>query len=376
MHAGLLLIAATSLFLFPWSAYIPLSLTAALLIHTSLTAVDGWSRDLLLKMRGPGRSRKELRTNLLVVLLVTIVMVVFNLTSAVVAGFIATMFLFIGEISRSIIQRSYDLGERHSLRVRDAEAMEFLARHRTDACIVELEGPIFFGTADMLAGDINALGKNARVVLLDLRQVGNIDATGALILTQIAATLQMRNQRLLLSHLTPDDNHWYFLVDMGVNQVLPEAFWFADLDRALEWIEDHLLESCPSLRQATEELPIASVSLTADLDAAGLAALCRVLERRVYAQGEYLFREGDNDNCVFVLVRGQVSVQLPPTAETRGRRLGTYGPGVMFGEMALLEGKPRSADGIADTASTLLLNISRELANRLRVTTLELRATN
>lgn len=396
IHAGLLAFAALTLVIFPWSTYIPLVVTSALLIHTAFTAVDGWSRELLFKLRGPVRSRRELRTNLLVVALVTLVMVGFNLTSAVAAGFIATMFLFIGTISRSIVQRTYDLGERHSMRVRDQEAMAYLAEHKADARVIELEGAIFFGTADMLVTEVDTLAKDARVVLLDLRQVSDIDATGALILIQIAATLQKRGQYLLLSHLIPDDKHWHFLTDMGVNKVLPESGWFADLDHALEWTEDHLLESWPALRQSSEELSIAAVALTADLDVPGLAALSRVLERHVYAKGDTLFREGDRDDCLYVLVRGQVSVQLPVKDEKRARRLGTYGPGVIFGEMALLEGKPRSADAIADedaityslsrtaldhlrheapeAAAGVLLSISRELANRLRITTHELRA--
>ncbi len=396
IHAFLLLAAVTSLAVVPWAGYIPAVIMAALLVNTAFSAIDGWSREILQRLRGPVRSRQDILTNLLVVGIVTTVMVVFNLTAAVAIGFLATMFLFIGKISRSIIRRTYDGEARHSLRVWDQASVAYLHEHRHDIRVIELESAVFFGTADLLAREAEELSKHARYVLLDFKHVNGIDSTGALILLQLATVLKRQNKILILSHLTPAESTWHFLADMGINKVLTEDFWFFDMDAALEWIEYRILDTAIPIMQTALERPLASVSLAAGLDHAGFVVLARCLTRQTFAKGVALFHEGDTDDCLYILTQGVVSIKLRIKHTDRARRLGTYGPGVMFGEMALLEGKPRSADAIAEedsvvyslsreslqnlqdhhpaAAVTVLLNISRELANRLRVTTAELRA--
>ena len=396
IHAILLLAAVVSLAYVPWAGYIPAVVMAALLVNTAFSAIDGWSREILQKLRGPVHSRQDMLTNLLVVGIVTTVMVVFNLTAAVAIGFLATMFLFIGKISRSIIRRTYDGEARHSLRVWDQESVVYLHEHRRDIRVIELEGAVFFGTADLLAREAEELSKNARFVLLDFKNVNGIDSTGALILLQLAKILKRQHKILILSHLTPTESTWHFLVDMGINKELAEDLWFSDLDAALEWVEYRILETAVPVRQTAQERPLASVSLAAGLDHAGFVVLARCLTRQTFPKGVALFHEGDTDDCLYLLTQGVVSIKLRIKDTDRARRLGTYGPGVMFGEMALLEGKPRSADAVTEedsvvyslsreslqylqehhpeVAVVVLLNISRELANRLRTTTAELRA--
>ena len=69
--------------------------------------------------------------------------------------------------------------------------------------------------------------------------------------------------------------------------------------------------------------------------------------------GTVLFREGDMDDCLYVIVTGEILVHL---GEKEVRRLpkGDY-----FGEMALLDGSPRSVS-VTAVDETLLLRINRE----------------
>jgi sulfate permease, SulP family len=144
------------------------------------------------------------------------------------------------------------------------------------------------------------------------------------------------------------------------------------------------------------ELPLERLGITQDCDAAELDVLRRNLERRTIDKGEYVFREGDAGDTLYVPVRGSISITLPIKGGGEIKRLVTLSPGVMFGEMVLIESRPRSANAIADEyavvyglkrdaldalrrehpalAGKLLFNISRLLADRLRTTTEELRA--
>jgi CRP/FNR family cyclic AMP-dependent transcriptional regulator len=65
----------------------------------------------------------------------------------------------------------------------------------------------------------------------------------------------------------------------------------------------------------------------------------------VFADGEYLFREGESGTEMFVIREGQVLVTKRAGGEEL--QLGTLGRGDFLGEMALLEGLPRDADARA-----------------------------
>ena len=64
-------------------------------------------------------------------------------------------------------------------------------------------------------------------------------------------------------------------------------------------------------------------------------------EGRVYHAGEPIFREGEPGTEMYVVRSGAIDIR-------RGNRtLETIGAGGIFGEMALVDGAPRSADAIA-----------------------------
>jgi CRP-like cAMP-binding protein len=76
---------------------------------------------------------------------------------------------------------------------------------------------------------------------------------------------------------------------------------------------------------------------------AQIAALCT--SRRL-SDGEILFVKGDPGDALYGLRRGQI---LITTTTKAGRQLtlNILGPGDIFGEIALLDGQPRSADAVA-----------------------------
>ena len=106
-----------------------------------------------------------------------------------------------------------------------------------------------------------------------------------------------------------------------------------------------------------------------------------------------VFEEGAPGDRIYFILSGGVSIFATLTEEGRSRRLASFGEGVFFGDMAILEGQPRSATVRADTdtemlymtvedfqrlvegapvlTSRILLAIARELSHRLRLTSLE-----
>jgi CRP/FNR family cyclic AMP-dependent transcriptional regulator len=81
----------------------------------------------------------------------------------------------------------------------------------------------------------------------------------------------------------------------------------------------------------------------------GIAGLCT---RRQLDSGEVLFQKGDKGDALFGVRRGRVRIETGTAAGGR-LTLNVLGPGDLFGEIALFDGQPRTADAIAAEASEL-----------------------
>ena len=79
-------------------------------------------------------------------------------------------------------------------------------------------------------------------------------------------------------------------------------------------------------------------------------------ERRV-RRGQTIFQRGDNGSSLMAVLRGRVRISSV-SADGKEVTLNVINPGEIFGEIALLDGEPRSADATA-TEDTLLLVVER-----------------
>jgi len=98
--------------------------------------------------------------------------------------------------------------------------------------------------------------------------------------------------------------------------------------------------------------------LFGQLAPAELENVAALLRRRRYRTGEPVFREGDPGAALYVVETGEVKILLGG-AEGKEVVLSLLGPGEFFGELALLDGEPRSADAVA-TVPTDALVLPRE----------------
>ncbi len=99
------------------------------------------------------------------------------------------------------------------------------------------------------------------------------------------------------------------------------------------------------------------VTLFEGLDEAGLAQLASVARPREFDRGELLFVEGDVGDALLVLVSGSVTV-FRTSAEGERAALNVLEPPEVLGEIALLDGAPRSAS-VEAMGPTVVLSLSR-----------------
>jgi CRP-like cAMP-binding protein len=81
--------------------------------------------------------------------------------------------------------------------------------------------------------------------------------------------------------------------------------------------------------------------------------LAEYLQARHVKRGLVVFREGDKDGTLFVVAAGKVGIHKAG-ANMKDHPIALLGPGHTLGEMALIDGQPRSAGAVAVEDLTLL----------------------
>jgi len=83
-----------------------------------------------------------------------------------------------------------------------------------------------------------------------------------------------------------------------------------------------------------------------------------------FDEGERIFNEGDVGDCLYLLCKG--SVRISKTGRgAQQETLGFIQAGHFFGEMALIDGQPRSAQATATGQPTVLARVDREIFERI-----------
>jgi CRP/FNR family cyclic AMP-dependent transcriptional regulator len=96
--------------------------------------------------------------------------------------------------------------------------------------------------------------------------------------------------------------------------------------------------------------------LFAGLDDASIDVVAAAMRTRRFRRGETIFHAGDPGDALFIVNEGEVKITLAADDGAEPAILTTIGPGGFFGELALLDGAPRSATAVAlDAVETTML---------------------
>lgn len=368
----------------PLIAALPRVVLAAIMMVMALALFDRWTWHLLRLWRD-GERAPDLRPSLLVIAAVLVATVFAGFALAVLLGVLLSMVLFIRSMNRSLVRARWNGTAHPSRRVYGPRQEALLRDARTAIGGVELEGALYFGSVERLSDELEDLRVGCRFLVLDLRRVNTLEASGVATLLQLARRLEGRGVRLVLAGLQggPQQALRAFGGAALVRSAAPDA------DRAVECAERQLLAEAGAAVE--DAVPLAQSSLLQGLDATQVARIAALLQPRRLAAGERLFAEGDPGDALFVVSQGSINVLAAtgdgPQHRARQRYAGVSA-GMMLGETALLDGGGRTADAVAEgealvhrlgadelaalrasdpgLAAALLLNIAIHLSRRLR----------
>jgi len=110
------------------------------------------------------------------------------------------------------------------------------------------------------------------------------------------------------------------------------------------------------------------VAMFQSLGESDLDALAGVARQITAERGELIVSQGSAGEGLYIVARGQIRVYL---SDETGKEiiLGLEGPGAIFGEIAVLDGEPRSASVAAMERTELLMIEGREFRQLLEVHT-------
>ena len=363
---GGLAFVAVALVLGPVVAQLPLAVLAGIMLTVAVSLSDRWTRQLIDQWRSGERSA-DVWQSLTIVALVCAVTVWQGFALGVAAGCALALMVFVQGMNRSLVHARYTAAANPSRRIWPPPQAAYLHTTRAQIEVRELEGALFFGSAERVAQDAEALPAQARWLVLDLRGVRMIDATGALVLQRLSLALADGGVRLLLAGVTADNHHGRRLRAVGCFQHDPRDDWFPDADRAVEAAEGNLLAEA-GLHPDDPRLALAHSSLFEGLDASQCAVLAARMRPRSLAAGEVLFRQGDVADGLYVLTRGAVTVVAGQAPGLDQQRFVSLAVGMMLGETAMLDGDGRSgtavADGVAELHHLSLADINALLAEQ------------
>jgi len=369
--------------------FMPRVVIGALVFYAGFQLFDRWTLELARRIaRRKAVNWRGISMDLAIILGVTAVALSGQIILAVLLGVTVSIIVFMLRMARSVIRRERYGDAVHSRRARDTADEQLLLAGGRAILALELEGPLFFASAELLHNRIDAaMAEGVRYVILDMSRASELDSTGARILLQAHERMKAAKRHLVLCGTEKRPELAALVADHGIAEALTRERIFPDLDHALERCEDHLLEDWRQKVTSTEHA-FDELDLVRDVDAAERPALRAALERREYDRGETVFRQGEEGDALYVIARGSASAWLrDPSGE---RRLITFSQGTFFGEMALLDRERRSATVIADDrlvcyvliretfgqlsathpriGLAILASLSRELSLRMRRT--------
>jgi len=324
--------------------YVPRALLGGLLLFLGLAMIDDWL------IQG---WRKFNRLDFATVLLIMVTIAFYDFLVGVLVGMLLIALSFIFNSSRTrIVHHTLSGDHARSHIERSLIDQRWLSEFGAQTYILELQGFLFFGTANALLQIIRERIREQpplRYLVLDFKRVINFDSSVVYSFSKAVQLAHKHGFQIVLSNLNTRDLRSFERMELRVGAELRD---FPDLDQALEWCEDRILEQYAVRIPPSSTVTIADYLVEQGVERALTDRLLPYMDRRTLAPGEVLLRQGSPSEDLYFIEAGRVSVMF---TQPNGSaiRLGSRTVGTTVGELGFYLHTPRSASIIADTETVV-----------------------
>jgi len=228
-----LFVLVTMLALAPYAGLIPLASMAPVLMIVAYNMSEHHAFIGILKIRSLSAG----------VLLTTFLLTVLtNLTVAVEIGLLLAMMLFVKRMSEIMVVTQVVPDEENNL-VELSEQDEHATHDCPQISIFSIEGPLFFGAAQMFSESIlNTIHYDPKIIILRMSKVPLIDVTGENHLRTIIENLQRKGIIVLMAGLKGQPEKK--LITTGLYEQIGSSLIFPHTSNAVSYAIEHINKDC------------------------------------------------------------------------------------------------------------------------------------
>jgi SulP family sulfate permease len=326
-------------------SFVPIVVVSGLLLYLGLSFLYEWLVEGWFRMP---------KIDYFIVVLILLVTATIGFLEAVALGFLVAVLLFVVGYSRiDVVRHEWTEATYHSRVTRSQQQRQILQQEEEQMLILELQGFIFFGTADNLLKRIRRRIEDPelpqpRFVLLDFRRVTGLDSTATLSFSRMQHLAESKRFTLIYAGASAQVRRQLVHGAAGGEQDLVR--FSASLEQGVESCENQILQ------QAGLDGMDHAASLSAQLleilpDAEYLAETLPYFEELKVDAGTCLIRQGHPPQDLYFVQDGQVTAVIG-LEEGDPVRLETMSSGVV-GEIGFYLGSERTASVVADVPTTL-----------------------
>lgn len=324
---------------------VPVFLTAGFVLFLGI----GLLREWLLATR---RELPLIEWLIVVVILLSIAFIGF--LEGLAVGLLVSIAVFVFNYSRLPVVRLNTSGIEHRSSVdRSSAASRLLSRYGDAIEIVQLQGYLFFGSADRMVNYVRrrlqAPGQTPlRFLVLDFRHVSGLDSAATSGFLKIRRMSEDHRVKVFLTHMSADVERTLGLAGIRFSEEGTMTLE-VDIDHALEHAEEALLKEQPD--HGVQAGLLSHLTAIAGPHRRMDDLLSHMTQVPVQV-GDVVIKAGDKADDMFFIAHGRVRVEVT-LPNGRKLRLRTMTDGAFVGEMALYMQQERTADVIVEAPSEI-----------------------
>lgn len=341
--------------------FFPQFVAAGLPIYLGLSMLREWLVDLRRSIPGGDYA---------IILGILLTVEFFGFLPGIGVGLLAAVVIFVFRYSSiDIIKNEFDGRSCRSSRDRSIVDQRLLDYHSSQLMTLQLQGFIFFGTANSLYEKIKQLAttveKPLRFVIIDMLLVQGIDSSAVKSFGKLLRELNKNGISLVIVNSSQPVRTTLVAGGLRMNDK-NGLHYFADLEYAAEWCEDRIVEKvsreievakredrgeADDLFQAVYTDMMAALKIQVMFESL-IERIQSYLEPLKHAEGDYLYRRNDTSGDLYFIVRGQVTLV---GANPQGIlfRFRTLGPWTLTGEIGAFLGYHAPYDARVEKANLI-----------------------